>query len=146
VLHALLVFLHVLSMALWIAAGLWVAGDVRRTLAAGRPQVDALPARVRPALGLDAAAGLATLATGALLVWELGLGMPRPGISAGIVLALVRLGVLAGVRRSWRAIAARLQRGEPVAASDPAARRLSMLAGVAHALWLLALAGMVFPI
>jgi hypothetical protein len=72
--------------------------------------------------------------------------MPRPGISAGIVLALVRLGVLAGVRRSWRAIAARLQRGEPVAASDPAARRLSMLAGVAHALWLLALAGMVFPI
>jgi hypothetical protein len=146
VLHSLLVFLHVLSMALWLGAALWVAGDVRRTLALGRPHPDALVARVRPALGLDAAAGIATIASGALLVWEQQLGMPRLGITAGIVLALARLGVLAALRRSWRAIVARLQAGEPVPAGDPATGRMSMLAGIAHVLWLLALAGMVFPV
>jgi hypothetical protein len=145
-LGSLLSFLHVLAVALWLGAALWVAGDVRRTLALGRPHPDALAARVRPALGLDAAAGIATIVTGSLLVWQQQLGMPRLGITAGIVLALVRLGVLAGLRRSWRAVASRLQAGEPVAAADPAARRMSMLAGVAHALWALALAGMVFPI
>jgi hypothetical protein len=50
------------------------------------------------------------------------------------------------MRRSWRSIAARLERGERVEVGDPAARRMSMLSGIAHALWLLALAGMVFPI
>jgi hypothetical protein len=145
-LHSLLVFLHVVAVALWMAAALWVAGDVRRTLALGRPYLDALAARIRPALGLDAAAGIATIVTGALLVWEERLGMPRLGITAGIVFALVRLGVLAALRRAWRAIATRVQRGEQVAADDPAARRMSMLAGIAHALWFLALAGMVFPI
>jgi len=142
-LHQALVFLHILSMAVWIAAAMWVAGDVKRALAMGKPFVDALPARVRPALALDAAAGLATIGTGALLMWNDHMARPPIGISIGIVLALVRVGVLAGARGSWRGIAARLQAGEAVPAADPAARRLSMLSGIAHAAWLLALAGMV---
>jgi hypothetical protein len=146
VLHSLLVFLHVLSMALWLGAALWVTGDVRRALALGRPHPDALADRVRPKLGLDAAAGLATVVTGLLLMWEMSMTRPRIGIAAGFVLALVRLGLLAAVRRAWRSIAARLAQGEAVEAGDPAARRMSMLAGMAHGLWLLALAGMVFPI
>jgi hypothetical protein len=145
-LHDFLVFLHVVSTAAWLAAGLWVAGDVRRTLDLGRPHVDALAGRVRPALGLDAAAGVATLVTGALLLWEAGMGHPRLGISLGIVFTLARLALLALARRSWRSILGRLQQGEPVAPRDPAARRLGMLGGIAHTLWLLALAGMVFPI
>jgi hypothetical protein len=145
-LHSLLVFLHVLSMALWMAAALRVSADVRRTVVAGRPQVDALAARIRPAFGLDAAAGIATIATGALLVWEERLGMPRLGIVAGILVALARLGVLAALRRSWRSVAARVRAGQPVAADDRAPRRMAMLSGIAHALWLLALAGMVFPV
>jgi hypothetical protein len=128
-LHSLLVFFHVLAVSLWMAAPLWVSGDVRRTLGMGHPYVDGLAARVRPALGLDAAAGIATVVTGALLVWEEQLGMPRPGITAGIVLTLLRLGVLAALRRAWRSIFARLQAGEPVAASDPAARRMPMRSG-----------------
>ncbi len=112
-LHPLLAFLHVLSISVWMAAALWVAGDVRRTLASGRPHVDLLPQRVRPALGLDAA---------------------------------VRLGLLAAVRRAFRSIAARLRAGETVPTTDPAARRVAMLSGIAHTLWLLALAGMIFPI
>jgi hypothetical protein len=143
-LHDLLVFLHVLSTAAWLAAALWVAGDVRRTLELGRPHVDALAARVRPALGLDAAAGIATVVTGALLLWEEGMGHPRLGITLGIVFTLARLVLLAVARRSWRSVLGRLQRGEPVGPRDPAARRLGMLTGIAHTLWLLALAGMIF--
>lgn len=145
-LHSLLVFLHVLAISIWIGAALWVAGDVKRALAMGRPEVDLLRARIQPALGLDVLAGVATLVTGSLLVWEERLGMPRLGITAGIVLTLVRMGVLAAMRRTFRGILARMQGGQPVPVTDPAAKRMSMLSGIAHVLWLLALAGMVFPV
>ena len=145
-LHPLLLSLHVLSVSAWIAAAMWVPGDVARTLRLGRPHVDALAARVRPQLGLDAAAGIATIVTGALLMWEEALGRPRTGITVGIVATLVRLGLLAGLRRAWRSIAARLQRGEAVDPKDAAVRRMAMLSGIAHLLWLVALAGMVFPV
>lgn len=144
--HPLLVFLHVLAISAWIGAALWVAGDVKRALAMGKPYVDVLPGLVRPALGLDAIAGVATIVTGALLMWEEHMGKPRLGIAAGIVLALLRLGLLAAMRGSWRGILARIQAGQPVPADDPAARRMSMLSGIAHTTWLLALAGMVFPV
>jgi len=142
---SLLALLHVLSISLWIAAALWISGDVRRTLALGRPHVEALPARVRPALGLDALAALATFVTGAVLFWEQGFRHPPPGLVAGIVFAIVRVGVLAGMRRAWRGIMTRIQAGEAVPATDPAARRMSMLAGIAHLMWLLALVGMMLP-
>jgi hypothetical protein len=145
-LHQVLVLLHILSMAVWIAAAMWVAGDVKRALSLGKPYVDALPGRVRPALALDVIAGLATIGTGALLMWNDHMARPPIGISVGIVLAFVRLGILAGVRRSWRGILARIQAGEPVPADDPAARRMAMLSGIAHTTWLLALAGMVLPV
>lgn len=145
-LHPLLVFLHVLSVSAWIGAALWVASDVRRTVALGHPHVDVLGARVRPALGLDAAAGIATIVTGGLLLWETGMAHPRPGISAGIVLALLRLAVLAVMRRTWRDLFADIRSGETVTGAHPGARRMSKLSGIAHVLWLLALAGMVFPI
>jgi hypothetical protein len=143
--HYLLVFLHILAASAWLGAALWVAGDVKRALALGRPHVDALPARVRPALGLDALAGIATLVTGGLLVWEMAAGV-RPGIILGIVLTFARLGVLAAMRNVWRGLLARLQAGEAVAPGDAGARRIAMLAGIAHTFWLVALAGMVFPV
>ena len=145
-LHAALLYLHVLSITAWLGAALWVAGDVRRALALGRPHTAALAAGVRPKLGLDAAAGVAVVATGLLLMWEASMTHPRLGIAAGLVLAIVRVGLLAAVRRAFRAIAARLAAGEEVTPEDPAARRMSMLAGIAHATWALALAGMVFPV
>lgn len=144
-LHSTLVFLHVLVTSVWIGAALWVAGDVRRALALGRPHSDALAARVRPALGLDAAAGLATVVTGGLLVWEQAVGV-RLGITVGFLVTLARLGVVASMRRAFRDVVARLQAGEAVAPSDASARRISMLSGIAHTLWLVALATMVFPV
>jgi len=145
-LHSLLVFLHVLSISVWMAAALWLSVDVKRALGLGRPHLDALAASVRPKLGLDAAAGVATLVTGLLLMWEEGMTRPRVGITVGFVATLVRIGLLSAMRRSWRSIAGRLERGEVVAATDGAARRMAMLSGIAHLLWLIALAGMVFPV
>jgi hypothetical protein len=145
-LHDLLVLLHIASISAWLAASIWLAGDVRRVLALGRPHVDALAERLAAPLKLDGLAAMATFVTGGLIVWEQHLGMPRAGITAGILLAVARGGVLAALRRGWKSIHARVQTGEAVGADDPAARRLSMLAGIAHTLWLLALAGMVLPI
>ena len=145
-LHDVLTFLHVASISAWLAASIWLAGDVRRALALGKPHVDALAGRLAGPLKLDVVAALGTFVTGALLVWEQRIGMPRAGLTAGILLALARVGVLAALRGRWRSIHARVQAGEAVAGDDPAARRLSMLAGIAHTLWLVALAGMVLSI
>jgi hypothetical protein len=144
--HALLVFLHVLAIAAWMAAAMWIAGDVKRTLGLGRPYVDVLPARIKPALGLDAVAGIASIVTGVLLMIQEHIGRPRIGLTLGIVFALGRLGVLAAVRGAWRDLATRIAAGSAPPADDPAARRLAMLSGIAHTLWLLALAGMVLPV
>ncbi len=144
--HYTLVFLHVLAISAWIGATLWIAGDVRRTVERGKPFVDALPARVGPAFSLDAVAGIATFVTGALLIWEEQVGRPRFGIIAGIVLTFVRGGLLGALKKSWREILGRIQAGQAVPANEPAAKRMSMLSGIAHLTWLLALAGMVFPV
>lgn len=141
----LFLFLHILSIAAWLAAALWLASDVKRTVLQGKPFVDALPARVLPQLGLDSVAGAATFATGILVMWAEGWAPPRPGVAVGIVLAVGRGAVLGFLRGSVRALVGRAQAGEAVAPGDPALKRIGMLSGVAHTLWLLALAGMVLP-
>jgi hypothetical protein len=141
--NKVLLLLHILSASTWLAAALWVAGDVRRTLALGRPHLAALPDRVTPALGLDLWAGVATVLTGLLVLVYLG-GHPRPGIMIGLVLALLRLGVVAAaLRPAWGRLSARISAGEDVPSGDPAARKLGMWSGIGHTLWLATLATMV---
>jgi hypothetical protein len=143
----LLRFLHILSASAWLGATLWVAGDVRRTLALGRAQAGALVARVRPALGLDVGSGAATILTGILLMVAQGGGHPRTGIMAGFILALARLViVLAGLRPAWLAVAARVAAGEEVPPTAAPVKRMAMFSGIAHTLWVIALATMVFPV
>lgn len=144
--NELLRFLHILSASAWLGATLWVAGDVRRTLAHGRPYPAGLAARVGPAIGLDVAMGLATVVTGLLVLTYQGLH-PRTGIMIGFALSVVRIGVvLAGLRPAWLAISARLAAGEDVPPADAPVRRIAMWSGMAHMLWVVALATMVFPI
>ncbi len=143
----LLKFLHVLCASAWLGATLWLAGDVRRTLALGRGQTGALGARVRPALGLDVGAGVATILTGILVMVAEGGGHPRTGIMVGFVLALARLViVLAGLRPAWLAVAARLAAGEEVPPTAAPVKRMAMFSGIAHTLWVIVLAMMIFPI
>jgi hypothetical protein len=141
--NAILLFLHILSAAVWLGAALWVAGDVRRTLALGKPFVSALPARVSAGRRLDHGAGAATMLTGIALIVVIG-GHPRTGIILGFLLALARLAVAGALYRpTWVRLAARLSAGEDVPPTDPAVKRLSMLSGIEHALWLGALGLMV---
>jgi hypothetical protein len=145
-LNELLRFLHILSGSVLLGAALWVAGDVRRTLALGRPAVGALPSRIGPALSLDLWAGVATVLTGLVYLFALGIH-PRTGIIIGLVATLARVGVVAaGLRPAWRRVEARIASGEDVSAAAPAARKMGMWSGIAHTLWLVALATMVFPV
>jgi hypothetical protein len=142
----LLRFLHILTASTWLGATLWVASDVRRTLARGPGEAGALDARVSPALRLDLVTGGLVLVTGVLLLVVGGVH-PRAGIMIGFALTLVRLGVVGvGLLPAWRAIASRLQTGEAVPATDAPVKRMAMLSGIAHTLWLVALAVMVFPV
>ena len=138
--YYLLRFLHVAATATWIGAALWVPGDVRRTLARGAPHTELLASRVDGALKLDLWAGIASILTGVVLMLAIG-GHPGTRIMIGMALALVLLGLVAfGIFPAWRRIKATLAQG-----GDPGAvKRLAAFNGVAHTLWLLALATMVF--
>ncbi len=139
----IVLFLHVLAATTWLAAALWTAGDVRRTLVLGRPHTDALPARARPTLSLDLWAGVATLLTGLALIGLVG-GVPTVGVMVGLAAVLVRLALLGlallpAAKAVWRA----LETGDLAGAAAPA-KRLGMLTGIGHVLWLVALGGMIF--
>lgn len=140
----LLLFLHILASATWLGAALWTPGDVRRSLAAGRAAADGLARRAGPAIGLDLAAGAATIVTGLVLIAVLG-GHPGTGILVGLGAALLRfLLVLLAFRPAWHRVAAALEPGGELAAAEAPARRLGMLSGIGHLLWMVALAGMIW--
>jgi uncharacterized protein YjeT (DUF2065 family) len=138
--YYLLRFLHITATATWIGAALWVPGDVRRTLARGAPHTELLVPRVDTALKLDLWAGIASILTGLVLMLAIG-GHPATRLMVGLGLALVLLGLVAfGVFPAWRRIKASLATG-----GDPGAvKKLAAFNGIAHALWLAALATMVF--
>jgi hypothetical protein len=136
-------FLHVLAAATWLGAALWTPGDVRRTLARGKPHADLLSSRALPAVWLDVWAGVATFVTGAAAVGLQG-GRPRVGIMVGMVAVLVRLALAVLVLLpAWKAVGRAVGAGDLTAAQRPA-KRMAMCSGVGHLLWVVALAGMVF--
>jgi hypothetical protein len=142
--YYLLRFLHLVAMAVWLGAALWVPGDVKRTLALGPPHVARLGQRVRPALRLAVWAGVATIATGTGLTMTG--GSRRPGIVVGFVIALflLILGMTILLPAGKRA-AALAESGGDLAEAQRLARSLAAFAGVGHLLWLAALAAMVLP-
>ncbi len=137
-------FLHILAASTWLGAALWTAGDIRRTLAQGQPFVNALSARSRPAMRLDLWAGIATVITGSALVGLEYVGMPPTSIVIGFVAAALRLVLLLAVTvPAIGRLQTAVSSGELVATEAPA-RRVAMVSGIGHLLWLIALAGMVF--
>ena len=136
--------LHLVAMALWLGAALWVAGDVKRTLALGPAHFPGLAGRILPALRLDVWAGAATLLTGAALAAVA--RTSRIGIAVGFALSvflfILAMTILLPVgKRVVRAI-------EPGGDMDEArrlAKSLAAFSGVAHLLWVLALVAMVLP-
>ncbi len=138
-------YLHVVSMAAWLGSALWLAGDARRSLAAGPDAARTFMPRALAALKLDRLAGLATLLTGAGLIHLTGIwpALPLP-LMVGMALAIARAGVTdALLLPAVRKLSARLEGGESSAALLPVAGRLAMLSGIGHLAWLGALAGMI---
>lgn len=140
-------FLHILSMAAWLAASLWLAGDARRSLSGGRDQAMAFLGRARSALLTDRAAGALTIFTGLGLIHLANAWPPRLGLVIGFVLALVRAGLTDAVMApALRRIAVGLADGAEPSTLVPHARRMAAVSGVGHLAWLLALAAMALPL
>lgn len=136
--------IHLVSMALWLGAALWVPGDVRRSLALGAPHLAALPVRVRPALRINVWAGAATIASGialALIARSSRLGIVI-GFSISLVLFILDMTI---VLPAGKRVAAAIERGGDLDDAHRLARSLSAFSGVGHLLWLAALVAMVLP-
>ena len=135
--------LHVLSMATWLAASLWLASDARRSLSAGPDEARAFLVRARAALRLDRLAGLATIVTGLALLHFAHAWPPRGGLWLGMGLAVVRAGLNDAVLSPGvKGLAAGLEAGQAPATLLPVARRLALASGAGHLAWLGAVAGM----
>jgi hypothetical protein len=144
VLLDLVKLLHLGSMACWLGATLWLAGDARRSLPAGPAEARAFVARAGRALGLDRWAGVLTILSGLGLV-HLAKAWPPPlWLWVGFSLAVVRAGLSdALLRPSLRRLAAGLDAGRSPADLAAGARRLAAISGAGHLAWLVALAAMV---
>ena len=140
----LLRFVHILSAALWMGSALYWPGDLRRALEAGGGAPALALRRARGALGLDLAAGVATIVTGGAVA---GVGGARElTMWGGLALAAARVALLLALARpALRRVDAAAQAGD-LARAKLAAKRIAAYAGAAHLLWLIALAAMVFPV
>jgi hypothetical protein len=143
-LRALLV-LHMLGMALWFAAALTITSDIRRTIARGKPHTDVLEVRVTRSLNVSAVGALVTIASGLGLIFVRGgFGAVSPRIHVGFTLALVTLAIeVFLLRDKLTKIGAALESGATRELSGMA-KRISMYAGITHALKLTILILMVY--
>lgn len=136
--------LHILSMAAWLGSSLWLAGDARRSLAAGEAEARGFLRRARASLKLDRIAGGFTILSGLALIHFAQAWPPRTGLWIGFALALVRAGLTdALLSPGLRKIEAGLDAGATPAALAPAAKWIGSVAVAGQAAWLGALAGMV---
>jgi hypothetical protein len=140
--------LHVISMATWLAAALWLAGDARRSLAAGPDAARAFVGRAMRSLGLERVAGALTIVTGLALLHFAGVWPNvRAGLWLGMAMAVLRAALTdAAMFPTVRRIQARLATGADPVALEPLAAKLATFSKAGHLLWLLALSGMVLPL
>lgn len=94
-LQSVLKLVHILSMSVWFASGLFIAGDVRRTLARGKPHTELLTGRLVRVVNASTIAGLFTIGTGVGLIFALGgfKSVPKT-IHIGLALSLVAFTLL----------------------------------------------------
>ena len=136
---------HFLGMAVWFAGALGIAGDVRKTIARGKPHTAILVPRVMRALNIGSVAAIVTIASGIGMVFALGgFKAVQPRIHAGMGLAILTLAVEIMLLKP---AAARL--GEALDSGDgrelrPTAGRIAMFSGITHALKLVTLVLMIF--
>lgn len=145
--NSVLLFTHVLAMAIWFGGGFGLPGDIRRTLARGKPHTELLAGRVNRALALTTWSSLATIGTGLGLVFAKGgFKAVSPRIHAGLALALVAFAIhLLIVRPKASQLEKALATGEGKDLRS-IQRRIGMATGIDHLLKTIVLLLMVIPI
>ena len=139
-------FLHMLFMATWIGAVLFVSGDAKRTLNEPGTSLKMLGDRMNRANRIAAVSALATLATGVGLIALLGgMGSVPAGIHIGLVTSILMLLIGGGViGRNARLIAAGAESGADRSTLVPHAKQMMIGIMIFHTLWVGTLALMVF--
>jgi hypothetical protein len=137
-------YLHILSAALWLGAALYWPGDLRRALDAGGVAPTLALRRARAALGLDLGAGVAVFLTGGGLA-SMHLGN-RLTMWGGLALVLTRVVLLFALARPAVRRASAAADGGDLPRARAAAKGVAAYAGIAHLVWAVALALMVFPV
>jgi hypothetical protein len=138
---------HFLGMSVWFAGALGLAGDVRKTIARGKPHTEVLVPRLERSLGIGTIAALVTIGSGLGMIFGLGgFGAIGPRIHAGLALAVLTLTV---EMFPLRGQVHRL--GEALASGDgrelrPISGKIASVVGITHALKLAILVLMVFRI
>jgi hypothetical protein len=136
---------HFLGMGLWFFAAMSAPGDVRKTLALGKPHTDQLVSRVGRAVSIGLIGGLLTIASGLAMIFAYGgFGQVRPTIHAGLSLSFVALALELAMLRP-----AITKLGESLASGDgrelrTLGGRIGMFVGIGHLLKLVVLLLMVF--
>jgi uncharacterized membrane protein len=142
-----LLLVHILSMAVWIAGSLSLPGDIRKTLARGKPHTEMLAGRMNRSLSIVTIAALFTIGTGFAMFFMMGGFKTMPHrYHAAIALAIIALGLLSfGIRPAASQIERALAAGE---GNDLRALsgRIGMLTGIDHLLKLVIMVLMVFPL
>jgi uncharacterized membrane protein len=144
----LLRLLHILFAAVWFGGGLFLPGDIRRTIALGPPHAEQLVARIDRVVPFLIGAALLTLLTGgAMVLWVGGFSAIPRRIQVGLLLTVVIFLIGAVVASpQWKRIAAIVRAGGDLAEAKGLARRFSLANGIEHLLWLVVLALMVLKI
>ena len=138
--------LHILSMATWLGASLFQAGDLRHSLAGGPEGLPGLRDRMNRTNRVAAIMGLLTITTGLALIYALGgFGAVPTSIYVGLGIATLMMLVGGGaIDGTWKQIEKRLDGGDPPESLAGLARRLTIATGVVQAMWLTTLVMMVF--
>jgi hypothetical protein len=137
---------HLVFMATWIGAVMFITGDVKRSLAGGTQHHDLLQDRMRRSLRLANLSAIVTIGTGFALIDSVGgMGAVSPAIHSGMTLALLAwLAAGVGIGGAWKKIVSGLDQGQDLAALAPLLKRLKISAMVFQSLWIVTLVLMVF--
>ena len=139
--YSLILLVHILSMAIWLASGLWVAGDMRRTLALGKPHTEVMVTRIERSKRITIASALLTVASGLGVVFAQGgfSVMPiRIHLGIGLTLCTFTVGAVLA-EPTWQRIKKIAGSGGDASEALGLARRFSVFYGIEHVLKLVIL-------
>ncbi|MBX7100409.1 MAG: hypothetical protein K1X89_22010 [Myxococcaceae bacterium] len=145
-LYLSLKLVHFVFMGTWFGSSVFALRDIKSALAAGPAHFSLLRGRMLVVGRLAMLSGALTLLSGVGLIFALGgfAAVPKAihvGLLTGLATAIVGG---AGVGRTWQAIDQRLEAGGDAAAVAPLVKRIAMLSGIFHLLWVVSLVLMVF--